>query len=324
MIQIEDTAYNIGIHNATIDTNGSAFGITNLGTLNNLTIENCEITSTAETANHLINIDGRTYDITIKNNLLQRAFYPLRLKGNIKTALITNNEITQWKHYGIFLRGGPVYGPNNITISNNYLHDPLPLLAGARQMIVALGDPTNPIRNILQLSVLYNKCVGPATRFDPTSETSIGTGDQIVLHYCEDFKVIGNKSYDGGENGMSITRFNVNGEIADNDVRGADGHGIQLSRLDNTASNLDCHHNHLSDNGQRREDFKTDTMASIYCQDGEDNSVHDNYCHDTLDRQKYGLLISSSRRIIVRSNDINSLRSGFVSVGNTGGSTILP
>lgn len=323
MIQIEDGAYNVGYFNLTVDTNGSVLGIANLGTVNDLTLQDCEITSTAPTATYLVNLDGRLYNLKIKDNLFSEAQYPIRVKNEISTAVISGNTFFHWKQYAILIRGGPTYGPQDILISRNSFSDPLPSVGGARQMIVIVGDPITPITNIFRLKVLHNKCVGPSQPYDLTSPNSLGTGDQIVLHCCKDLEVIGNKSIGGGENGISVTRSDIDGLIESNYVEDCDGHGIQISRPTTPCKRILTQFNYLLNNGQRKS-AKTDTLASIYSQHGEDNAIKNNTCIDETGKQKYGILVAASKRETVRNNTIVSQRPGFEKIGNAGGSTILP
>lgn len=291
------------IKNLTI--NGSPCGtiVAISAALKSLLVQNVAFTGSLTSTTYHIDLNGITApgeDIIIENCTFSGSGgYLIRLRDNIRRARISDCTLQQWLHYAILVRAGDNIGPKEVTIDSNTISNPIAGLAGARQMIVAIGDPETPQSNILYLKVLNNVCTGTGEFFDATSLTTRGSGDQIVLHRCTNFEVIGNTSNLGGENGISVTQYNHWGVVNNNTCNNNDADGIQISKLNTRSTHILCANNTMIDNCGRL-DGAADTLSGLFIQDGENIQVYNNIITETraVRKMKNGIQIGSSRDVL--------------------------
>lgn len=228
VLLIQSGATNVILDNIKIDADDSRTSCVKGTTCTNVVINNCEITNLD--SGYLIDFNGDATDLRITNNQLSETIGGIRLQGDIRRATVSGNYLTEWLDYGIVVYADDDDNPAYVSIENNTFETPSTGAGGARQMIVSYYAGDTEAASIIGLRVLNNMCIGPGTPFSLVSTSSRGTGDQISINYCTDFEVRGNVSTGGGENGL-VVQFSEQGVVADNEVSGADAHGIQVSSL---------------------------------------------------------------------------------------------
>ncbi len=298
-------AGNVSISSLKIDGSLCRTVFSNKGKVTGFQCTNCQIMGGLPTTRFLIDLNGEVSNVEIDSCQLSTAYYAIRLRDKVNRARISNCTIKDWRDQAILVRSGNSVGPQYVTIEDNHISSPAVGKGSPRQMICAYGDPENSTSNIIGLKILNNTCIGSGEFFDADSETTRATGDQIVLHRCLDFSVIGNRSSDGGENGIAITQFCYRGVVANNIVQGNDCHGIQISSLGKRSSDIHVIGNQCTDNALRN-DGSADVMSGLYVQDGARIVVQDNLVQDTRVPRKHksGILIGSSNDISGSGNRI--------------------
>lgn len=298
---------NCAIRNATILGTHIGSLVAANAAITGLTISGSILTGSAASTTYGIDLNGSTArieDVIIDANTFSFMDYTIRLRDNIKRVRVTNNTITEWLHYGIQVRCGDAIGPDTILIEGNTLNTPSIGVGGARQMIVCYRDPETPLnccnRNV---RILGNTCTGGNVPYNSTDPNSRGTADQITLHGCVNFEVIGNLSENYGEIGISVTQWNRNGIVARNTCQNGDTHGMQISKASTRSTDILVTDNIIYNCAKREpggEGSVADVMAGIYVQNGEGIRVRSNTITDDRATRlmKYGVLIGTSRDVL--------------------------
>lgn len=308
VIQFQAGAHGWGLRDLTVDvglaTTGLVAGTAILnncvylsGAQHNGMIEHCSFVGGK---NQSIDILTSAYDITVRHCKFSDLKGGVHVFEGARDIRIENNDFTRWHGIAVYIDGNTTAGPSGITVKDNTFHDPSPYAttAGgfvARQSIVAIGDITKPIRS---LSIAGNTVEGPEMPWSDAGTTSsdLATGDQIVLWYCDEFVVDNNKSFGGGENGISVVRGVRNGIVSNNVVARNDAHGIQIGRITQTAYNITVIGNITFNNGLDAANDQDPVMAGIFLQDTNGCTVIGNTMYDdqSVPTQNYGILFTNA------------------------------
>lgn len=308
-IKIDPGAENITLDGLILDFSDCNNGIVNLGSVNNITIKNCVITGNNLVHNLcLFNGElGLIRNLKIINCEFYNCLSAIQLRNYCIDAIIFNNVITQWRNYGVLVRGGKEVGPINTSIDNNSFHYPLSGLGHPRQCIAFYGDSLEPTTNIIRSTISNNKCISTGDPYDDKSATTRGTGDQIVVHCSEDTKIIGNYSQNGGENGITIGNKCNRVVVMSNYCMFNQGHGIQVSVKDRIATNVSVIGNILHNNGIRSTPTDPDSMSHIYVQHGINVVVNGNVMvDDKIPRGvKWAIIVAKGENINIGTNSFS-------------------
>lgn len=310
VLLIAPGAKDISLYGLKIEAPGSHTILKSVGGLSNLSIRYCEFAGSLPNTNFLISIDAEAdqvaQDIVVEDSLFRATRSCVELRDNINIATITRCKVSDWRTYGVLIRGGrDETGPDLVTVAYNVFNNPAPGSSGAaRQAVVSYSDPTNKAITITNLRVLYNTFHGPGEPWNPTDENSRGTGDQFSINWARNVQAIGTISNGGGENGVAYSNCE-NFVVSDHIITGNDGQGLQVS-----AQGAPCRRglitSNICGNNGVRQDGQGDVMSQLYIQNGEDITVHGNYLYDTHKprRAKNGLNVATSRRIDLGTNTI--------------------
>ncbi len=304
VLLVEPGAANVGIVALRIEATGCEFAL-KATKASRLRVKDCEFLGPIERG-HLIDFDGLVTDAEIESSSFADTMHGIRLRGPVERAKIEGCTFKNWLHHAVYLVADKSSGPQYPRVIGNRFQSPKSGKGGARQMIVAYPDPENLAVNMVGLQVLNNTCTGPSEHYDRNSETSRGTADQISIHYTSDFEISGNVSSGGGENGIVATNFCTRGIVSNNIASGNDGHGIQVSSLNERSSDILIAGNLCTNNGLRA-GGRRDSIAGIYVQDAERIAIHANQIVDNRKTRKQwaGILIASSDDIALgRDNTI--------------------
>lgn len=266
-------------------------------------INKCLLIGTFPTTNYLINFQhGKRIDI--EKCYGRDTQYGFVFGTEVHDSYMKYCEIQSWLQYAFYCQIGS-YGIWNIELANNTTAGPL-IGKGAKQSLVILGDPNHDNKKAENIIVLNNICKGIRKPWDKNALDS-GSGDQIVLHHCKNFQLIGNESYGGGENGITVTRQCSDGIITHNSCWENDAHGMQVSGQNDRCSNIIIAQNHLYNNGLRK-DGKGDVMSQLYCQDADDLLIDGNLLEDRFDKRqcKNGVQLALCKGVkVTTSNQYN-------------------
>jgi hypothetical protein len=185
--------------------------------------------------------------------------------------------------------------------------------------------PGTPGENVFHTKVRVNRneVTGPGVSY--SDAVLLGTADQISLHRCRDFQVIGNVSTDGGDGGITLAMQMADGVVADNVTNRNDTCGIYIGSGTTTyIRDISVTGNTALDNGQAR----TVTRGNRYGIDvsnGQNITVVGNTLSDTqaVPTQQYGLWIVDSDQITYGANGTNGNAVAGVGFG-TGNTNLDP
>lgn len=213
---------NFVFENLTIDPNGlvtSAAMRAATGTTN-FTVRRCTFETSAPlgASVNMYDTQAGTTDLLIEDCWFKNCKDNIRINQGPQRVTIRRNLFTGWAERCIYILGSTTEGIADLTVEYNFCRD---------------GDSTGAVRQPItiqgfdsalhkRVKVNFNTVIGNGT----SHGAGTGTADQISLHRCEDFEVIGNISVDGGEVGITVAQQCRRGVVANNVVTGSDGVGI--------------------------------------------------------------------------------------------------
>jgi parallel beta-helix repeat protein len=237
----------------------------------------------------------------------------IRIRGGVQNVRVIDCNFRDWVTYGIEIRGvSGVGAPSGVKVRGCDWRgarsgDP-GTAANAKQPLGMFGADDAIMKSI---HIIENTATGSAEAHQ-SGLTNQGTADQFGMQYVSGFVFAGNISVDGGENGVSITRRCSNGTVANNTVLGNDGHGIQIGRITEAASNITVTGNTSNGNGVDRQGLSS-ALAGIYVQGSDHVAVESNRCGGN----DYGLNWSTCTSFTVRGNNLDGNTVGRYSANGT-------
>lgn len=210
--------------------------------------------------------------------------------------VVRGNRLTQWGSVrpAIFLQDSS----QDCSIVGNHLSEP-DQSGGAASMQYPIKTAGGVHSGLL---VEGNTVVGTDKEFD----LDAGTPDQLAFASCKGLRVIGNRSVDGGDMGITIDKTVSGAVVMGNECRGNDVAGIWVEGTDVTVVGNVC-----VDNGQDRQlNVKLEHLAGIVA---DSHSVRmvlaGNVCHG----QPYGLSLDGALDANVGANMLlGNTVAGFV------------
>lgn len=202
----------------------------------------------------VIGVDTRDLGkkIVIEDNEFNNVDTPVRVNKDPSNVRIRGNWMRNWGSRAIYVLGTATQAVTDLEILNNIITDVV-TTATTRQPIAFSGNDANPFRRV---KVNYNTVIGP----NLANTTNDGTADQISLHRCEDFEVIGNVSAFGGDVGITIAQQCQRGVVADNLCLSNDAVGIAIGSTSSThVKHISVHGNVVMNNGQNHNSDKGNT-----------------------------------------------------------------
>ena len=133
---------------------------------------------------------------------------------------VKETEIVGWE-YGICFQCDATNISSDIRIEANKVHAP----ATANVVYPIWCNSTTGNSLMKRVFVNYNTVIGTGDAYSASNDS---TADQISLHGVDDFECIGNRSIDGGEVGITVSRLSKNGIVKSNIVYGCDADGIDI------------------------------------------------------------------------------------------------
>lgn len=259
---------------------------------------------------------------------------PIQVTGETPDVTIDLNEIRDWTGRGMYILGTSTAAASNLTITRNRIY-PLSIAALStqpRQPITFQGDDNHPFTAV---KVNYNIVRSPGVSHDPTaaqltaSGGQYGTADNISLHQCDGFELIGNHSYDGGDVGIVAAVQCRNGVVAGNVCLRNDSAGICVGSSNSSwTRDVSITGNTCMNNGQNRAADGPDWASNgINLQVCDGVIVEGNRCGDTqaTKTQQYGMAIQNSPDVTIGTNKLggNAADEIYTGTGTSANTTLV-
>ena len=309
------------IENLTIDGNGLATTdvIQIASSSVRVTITDCKITDSGGLAN-VSGIETRDLvtDVLIERCVFDGVDTPVFVNKGPARCTVRNNRITNWKTRAIYVLGDATYACTDLAIERNHISGNINT-SGTRQPIAIVGNDANLHQRV---RVNYNTVIGNNKSF--TASGDPGTADQISLHRCVDFEVIGNISRDGGDMGITIAQQCARGVVSNNTCTNNDVGSIAFGSSTSTSVKTIVATGNLSmNNGQNRNsDRAVQNRTGFYVYNATDISISGNTFGDDQGSptQQYGVSMFSSTGVKMVGNVWSGLVIGRMYNGgsNTG------
>jgi hypothetical protein len=237
VIGVASAQSNWSVKDISITATGQPFAVMVDQACDRITISGLTVVGTTS---HGIALQDFVTNSFVERNKVSGCNHGIRVRQGCHDITVRDNEIFNWKGYGVEMRGTAGVGaPYSVTVKNNHFHDPTVGDPGvdatlARQAIVAYGAATALFRKI---SVSDNIVNGPSVPWNPGSNNN-GMGDCFGLQYVDGLTVSGNQIYGGGENGISITPGAIHVSVTGNVIDDTDGYGLQIGATSGPASHV--------------------------------------------------------------------------------------
>lgn len=219
-----------------------------------LTVRDCTFLTSAPLGISVNAFDTQagSSDLVIEDCWFKDLADNIRINQGPARVTIRRNLFSGWAERCVYVLGSSTAAVADLAIEDNICRDHN--TAGTvRQPITIQG---NDAALHTRVKVNHNTVIGNAT----SHGAGTGTADQISLHRCQDFEVIGNISVDGGEVGITVAQQSRRGVIANNVITGSDGAGLAIGSSSSTAADdITINGNTIMDNGHNR---AADTAAS--------------------------------------------------------------
>ena len=314
---VNATGTDICIEGLTIDGNGLATTdvIQIAAASARVTVRDCKITDSGAVAN-VSGIETRT---TVTDVLIERCIFdgvdtPIFINKGPARCTVRNNRITNWKTRAIYVLGDASTAVTDLTLERNHISG-LINTGGTRQPISFIGDDSNPHQRV---RVNYNTVIGSNKSFTAADP---GTADQISLHRCVDFEVIGNISRDGGDMGITIAQQCARGVVANNTCVNNDVGSIAFGSATSTSvKTITATGNMSMNNGQNRNsDRAAQNRTGFYVYNASDLAISGNVFGDDQGSptQQYGVSMWASTGVKMVGNVWSGLAIGRLYNGGT-------
>jgi hypothetical protein len=229
---------------------------------------------------------------------------PVYIGGFAKNCRITRNWFHDWTMRGIYIIGDTDGAAFNLWITDNEFDGPTQAYDTSsypRQPIAFQGVDTQKFRAIhIKGNILRGPGFSYNQAYDPSNSLYPGVADQISLHQCDSFEVIGNTCIGGGDVGITVSTQCQNGSVSDNTCVLNDTAGICIGSAQSTYTrNVALHGNTCINNGQNRKGDRPDyARTGINFYNATDISVSSRCGDDQSTKtQNYGISINKSQRI---------------------------
>lgn len=244
MISVNASQTDMVFEDLTIDANGlaSSFIVLVPNTASRIRFSRCKFMDTKTVTTGL---QLRSSDTVVEDCEFDSIKAPIEVNYAPTRVMIRRNVITNWLERGIRVLGSSTNGAvTGLTIEHNLITD-VDTAGTVRQPIQFAGDDAAPFNRV---KVNFNTVIGP------NIDLSVGgTADQISIHRCRDFEVIGNHSIDGGDMGITVAQQCARGVVSGNVVTGADNAGIAIGSSSSTFTrDIAVTGNTFINNGQNR------------------------------------------------------------------------
>lgn len=297
-------ATDCGIENLTINANGLVTSYPFQFSTNTARafVRRCSFTDTFIAVNGIETRDGTT-DLTIEDSFFDGFLDAIRVNQNPQRVAIRRNRFTNWRNRAIYVFGQATVAATDLVIEHNHISAPSFTASGnARQPIQVVGNDAMPHKRV---RVNFNTVIGPGTSW--TAPSNWGTADQISLHRCEDFEVIGNISRDGGDGGLTVSQQCQRGVVANNVCLNNDAVGIFLGSSTTTfLRRIAVIGNTCVNNGQNRQgDRAAANRAGIWPYNTSDCMISGNVLGDDqgVKTQQYGVSMTACTNLLLGNLD---------------------
>lgn len=303
----------------TIDPNGivsSAAMRAATGT-SNFAVRRCTYETSAPlgASVNMYDTQAGTSDLIIEDCWFKNCKDNIRINQGPQRVTIRRNLFTGWAERCIYILGDSTTAIADLTIEYNTCRDG-DSTGAVRQPITVQGFDTALHKRV---KVNHNTVIGNGT----SHGAGTGTADQISLHRCEDFEVIGNISVDGGEVGITVAQQCRRGVVANNVVTGSDGVGIAFGSGSSTSTDdIAVSGNVVMDNGHNdAADTSVAGLVGMYFYNASNITVTGNRVGDDqvspTQPYAYHLTNSSGIRFVGNQTSGNTMGVYDIGVGNS-------
>jgi hypothetical protein len=315
---VATTGHDSTIEGLTLDPNGLATTrILNINGHARIRVRDCQFVDSGATAN-LAGIETRagTEDILIERNVFDGVNTGIHVNQGPARVTIRGNRIRNWKQRGIYVVGDATNSAVDLTIEGNHISALVTGAPAPRHPIQIVGDDTNRHRRV---RVNYNTVLGPGKSWTATDP---GTADQISVHRCQDFEVIGNISRDGGDMGITVSQQCERGIIANNVCLSNDVGGIIIgSSASSYTRYITVTGNVCMNNGQNRNADRGDNRMGVWAYAASHCRITGNIIGDNQGTatQLYGVTLHNCTNVAASPNTFqgNATAPYNVATGNT-------
>lgn len=271
------------------------------GSASDVVIEDCELESAAAQGGVVISGASK---VRVRQCDIHNCLNLVRCSGVDSTDIeIWDNDLHDYGERAAWVLGTATVHFEEVKILDNrvYDHDPT---GSARRPIAVEGVDANPHQRVI---IEDNVVVGGGTSF--TDGVTPGTGDQIAVKHTNGFRVVGNVSILGGDNGIAISQQASRGVVSGNVCEQNDTNGIQLGSSSSTFTrDVAVVGNACSNNGQNRQSDRADKFRSgIKTHTAQDLVIDGNVCGDDqgTGTQQHGINIENSTNIRIGINQFS-------------------
>jgi hypothetical protein len=263
-----------------------------------------------------ITTDGTGTGFSLANGIVNC----IRFNGSVQDVKVRGNWATGIKERFFYGVGSTTAASFDVRIEDNDIRGYVPG-GSSRQPITFQGVVDTVFHK--RIYVNRNTIVGPGLGYNDA--VLLGTADQISVHRCQEFEVIGNVVSDGGDVGLTVALQCSGGTVTGNTFTRNDTGGMCLGSGTTTyIRDITVTGNTCRNNGQSRDTVRpANARCGIIVTNGAERlTVVGNTLSDdqTVPTQQYGLWIQNADNITYGNNGANGngLAPVGIGTGNTG------
>jgi hypothetical protein len=248
----------------------------------------------------------------------------VRFNGTVSNVLVKGNFATGIKERFFYGVGSTTVTAFDVRVEDNDIRGYVP--GGTSRQPITFQGVVDTIFH-RRIAVNRNVIVGPGLGYNDA--VLLGTADQISLHRCQEFEVIGNTATDGGDVGLTIALQCSGGTVVGNVFDRNDTGGMCLgSGTTDYIRDITVAGNSCRNNGQSRDTVRpANARAGIIVTNGAErltvvgnNLSDDQALNSGTPTQQYGLWLQNADAITYGGNGSagNVLSPVGLGTGNTG------